>query len=151
MAKCSTKGCKKGAVGRIQVFESTDVKKTRPACGTCISQSHEKVKLNDNVKIAESDIFLNKLNEFAHEHFCDKDALAEVVKGEEFGVLDDIAVADTSDHRGSFRYKLNGIRYLIYVGSRHQFKRFNHRDDISTIVKYRINENTVNDLFPSEK
>ena len=148
MAKCSTKGCKKGAVGRIQKIGTATEVKSRPACATCISQSQDRVKLNDNVKIAESDVFLNQLHQFAHDNFCDKDALVALIKDEEFSVFDELAVANVVDHRGSFRYKLEGIRYLVYVGN--NFRCFNHKDETSTLVKYRINENTIGALFPSE-
>lgn len=39
MAKCSTKGCKKGATKRLEIIQPNGDKKNRPICSDCADLS----------------------------------------------------------------------------------------------------------------
>ena len=147
MAKCSTKGCNKGATARVSVSTAAG-SKSRPVCNACASVAPGDVTLNDRIKLSKNGPFLEKLKEFAEERKLSFDLLQKCLVEKELGELSTEALNNVHNYTDKFTYNNAGVRFRIYIGGPFQHATF--KDEQHCYAKYRINESTINQLGSKE-
>lgn len=143
MAKCSTKGCNKGATARVSVSTPAG-SKSRPVCNACASVAPGVVTLNDRIKLSNNALFLEKLKEFAEEREFSFDLLQKCLFEKELGELNTEALNNVHNHTDKFTYNNAGVRFRIYIGG--PFYHTTFKDERHCYAKYRINESTIKNL-----